>query len=1029
MKPIKIFFFLFLFFASIVCRAEGEGRVVFIGNSITAGWIMYHPEFFETNGYIDRGICGEVTEQILARFEADVVALKPELVVIAGGTNDIAEGGDEYSPEATLANFKSMVALARANGIKVVIGSLLPCEKFTWGRKPDNAPAAIEHMNSLLRAYTAEEGIPFADYYPHMVSGPEKALNPDWTVDHIHPTLPGYLVMEGVVKPLIDKELGAAPRSLDDIERESYHAEWSPATLAGTDMQPVKSAKAAQGAKARSLGGEWELTAGETPDWSNAIAAHVPGSVHGALYAAGLIPDPTVGLNDSIAERQSYRHWWMRRRFDYKGCKRPVRLTFGGVANKCTIYLNGKELGRHEGMLSDFSYILDSELKDGDNELLVHLEPIPDTGAGHNPSWTQTVVANCVYGWHYVKIPTLGLWRDVEIAEVPVNEFENPFIFTRSTDGSMRLTVTLPEAKPKAELKLVVKPKNFDGKAQAYSADVSGRTGEVALDFKIDNPQLWWPNGSGEQALYSADIQLSAPGAAPSVKTLQFGIRTIDMEPVGGTPNDSTYNWKFVVNGKPIFAKGTNWCLPDFMMDLSPERYGRFLGAAKEQNLNLLRAWGGGLVETDTFYDMCDSLGLMVMQEWPTAWNSHNFQPLDVLKETVDHNMLRIRSHPSLAMWAGGNESGEPFGEAIDHMGRRAVELDGTRPFHRGEPWGGSSHNHDSWWLDLHLNNALNMSAAFFGEFGMPSLPVRESVDRYLAGEEYRYPLPQGTVFEHHAPTFGAWQDMRLLFREAGWFVEPTSLDNMILGSQLAQTMGTRRAMERARTLWPHSSAGAVYYKINDVYPGLSWGSLDYYGAKKTVHYFVKRSTQHCLPVILFNHTNLTGLPAELDYYLLDDNLDLAGKPVVAQVCVYDHKMNLICQRADTIAPSAQVNVLPQISLTKKQTTTPMLYFKADVRSIDGELLARNWYMENFDSKQNAMFDAPSAEVTVERSGNVITLSNTSATAPAVGVNIEVPGHAATLTLSDNMLWLDPGETVTITANTPEPASVTWWNK
>jgi hypothetical protein len=100
----------------------------------------------------------------------------------------------------------------------------------------------------------------------------------------------------------------------------------------------------------------------------------------------------------------------------------------------------------------------------------------------------------------------------------------------------------------------------------------------------------------------------------------------------------------------------------------------------------------GGQPVTDDFYDLCDELGLMVMQEWPTAWNSHKEQPYGVLEETVRLNTLRLRNRPSWVMTTGGNESSDPFGPAIDMMGRLAIELDGTRPFHRGEPWGGSRH-------------------------------------------------------------------------------------------------------------------------------------------------------------------------------------------------------------------------------------------------------------------------------------------------------------------------------------------------
>ncbi|MDE7397554.1 MAG: beta-mannosidase, partial [Muribaculum sp.] len=460
-------------------------------------------------------------------------------------------------------------------------------------------------------------------------------------------------------------QIDSTGRSLDEIERISFRAGISPADLSGIEMKNVspKTIKNFKSSGEISLSGTWLLAEGLDSIGEEAIIAKVPGSVHSALFDAGLIPDPTIGMNDSIAEKQSYKNWWYRRKFHYDKNWDKVMLSFDGVANKCTVYLNGKKLGSHEGMMGGPDYLLGDELKNGENELLVYLEGIPNPvpGPGANPSWVNTVVANCVYGWHYVKIPSLGIWADVRLKEVPKVAIQHPFIFTRNLDGSMRLVVNIPDEHPAAMISLNVRPKNFDGKQHAYRCDVSGLKGDVALDFKIDDPRLWWPNGVGEQPLYTATVTYDAGNGLHDVKTLNFGVRTIEMQPVGGEERKDVYNWKFVVNGRPICIKGANWCLIDYMLDLSPEHYSRFLGAAKEQNLNLLRAWGGGLVETDTFYDMCDEMGLMVMQEWPTAWNSHLSQNFDILKETIDRNTYRIRSHPSLVMWAGGNESSDPF--------------------------------------------------------------------------------------------------------------------------------------------------------------------------------------------------------------------------------------------------------------------------------------------------------------------------------------------------------------------------------
>ena len=825
-----------------------------------------------------------------------------------------------------------------------------------------------------------------------------------------------------------------AQQSLDELDRISYKAGPSPLEKQG---EPLK-ARGGSNEQVKmpgtiSLSGEWQLVEanGDKPEWSRGVNAKVPGSVHAALFQAGKIPNPVLRVNDTIAEQCSYKSWWMKRKFIYQKNWKSVRLSFDGVANKCTVYLNGVELGSHEGMFGGPDFMVTDKLKNGENELTVLLQAIPNPGKNADPfqsSWNKTVVANCVYGWHYAKIPTIGIWQGVRLEEVPAKAIEHPFVITRNTNGEMRLVVDLPQRVEKGTLKLTVSPKNFKGNSQSYSFNIINRQGELVLDFNIKEPKLWWPNNYGDQNLYTARVSLESGGSVPDVKTVNFGIRTIVMAPQPEGKREDLYNWTFVINGKPIFMKGADWCLIDVMMDLSAEHYRKILEAGKEQHFQLLRAWGGGLSETDTFYDLCDELGLMVMQEWPTCWNTHLSQPLDVMKETVERNTYRIRSHPSLAMWAGGNESSKPFGAMIDMMGKASIEQDGTRAFHRGEPFGGSSHNHDSWWLDLHLNNALNMKALFCGEFGMPSLPVKETVMRYLDGDKFNIDSLDNSVFKHHTPTLGTWgNDLVRMKREASFFLEPNSLDNLILGTQLAQVIGTRRALERSRTRWPEST-GALYYKLNDVYPAMAWASVDYYGARKPVHYFVKRSFDPCIPVILFDRTNLTRQEVRLPHFVLDDTLRFKDKQLETRTIVYNSEMDTVYNKSQKIVIKKSVEELEPIALDEKQTCSRMLWFKTDLIGEDGKLINRNWYIENFDSKTGNVLEAPRCNVSVKQTGKILYITNNSTKIPAVGISIEVPGEEDKLILSDSYLWIEPGETVEITMNTSSPARVTGWN-
>lgn len=187
--------------------AKKEKRVVFMGNSITEGWVSNRPEFFTENNYVGRGISGQTSYQFVVRFREDVINLQPKLVVINAGTNDAAENTGPYNEDITFGNIVSMVQLAQANKIKVILTSVLPASEFGWNKKITDAADRIAGLNARIEAYAKANKIPYVDYYKEMVSGPERSLNPAYTKDGVHPTKEGYAVMEALIKPAIEKVL------------------------------------------------------------------------------------------------------------------------------------------------------------------------------------------------------------------------------------------------------------------------------------------------------------------------------------------------------------------------------------------------------------------------------------------------------------------------------------------------------------------------------------------------------------------------------------------------------------------------------------------------------------------------------------------------------------------------------------------------------------------------------------------------------------------------------------------------------
>ena len=185
-----------------------DKRVVFMGNSITEGWPMHRPEFFKENpNYVGRGIGGQTSYQFLLRFREDVIKLNPKVVIINAGTNDVAENTGPYNEEFTFNNIVSMVEIAKANKIKVVLTSVLPAARFGWHPHVTDAPEKIMSLNKRIEAYAKANKIPYVDYYTPLVDTDGRTLAKKYSNDGVHPLPDGYKVMEALIQPVIKKLL------------------------------------------------------------------------------------------------------------------------------------------------------------------------------------------------------------------------------------------------------------------------------------------------------------------------------------------------------------------------------------------------------------------------------------------------------------------------------------------------------------------------------------------------------------------------------------------------------------------------------------------------------------------------------------------------------------------------------------------------------------------------------------------------------------------------------------------------------
>lgn len=819
--------------------------------------------------------------------------------------------------------------------------------------------------------------------------------------------------------------------SLDEIDFRHYQAGPSPLdTEADAVALTPGAAEVPVVAAPLSLDGQWELVAGDEPNWVEAMAARVPGSVHTALHEAGVIPPPYHGRNQDVAAAWSAKTFWYRKVFPRPPRAQGDVLVFHGICNRCTIWLNGQELGRHEGMFTRVEFPVDHLLEDT-NTLVVKLDPAI--------ALEKTVSFMNAYDYG-AKVPPLGIWRSTELRGRPAVEIRNPFVATRDAHGGVVDLVTElvgPESGWAGTLVGTISPETFAGTELHFKHAVasSSSASEVHLRFTVPDPHLWWPVDLGEQHLYRLELAfLPEDAGAPDLEQTTFGIRTIEMAPVNGKPRPRLYDWTFVVNGKPMFVKGANWCTPDALMDLSRARYERALSQAACQHIQMLRCWGYGLVETDEFYDLCDRKGILVMQEWPTDALSFLTQPYDLLEETVRENTLRLRNHPSLALYCAGNESsmyamvaqGALFAPVINMMGRLNSELDGTRVFHRAEPRGGSDHDYSVFHVGQPIDDAFTAESIFNGEFGYPSYPSLESVERFLPEEEKTlWPPPADGSFAYHTPN--DLESLEYFTKTLEQFTRRRTMRDLILDSQLTQAVVVRHTVERARSRWPEST-GTLYFLFNDNAPAAGLATVDWYGTPKISYYLIQQSYAPLLAVTLFSRATTHGEPLELPVLLLDDADELNGISWNVAVRAYGADLSIIDEAGfsgeGSVGPVAR---LGELALSAEQTETAPLLTVTDV-VCDGRLASRNWYFTNFQPTPGCLFALPQTNLSFTMGDGHVTIKN-EGTIPAVGVNIACPSHPDSFFAHENYVWLEPDESKTIAvASSTEELVVTAWN-
>lgn len=452
------------------------------------------------------------------------------------------------------------------------------------------------------------------------------------------------------------------------------------------------------------------------------LPATVPGTVLTTLLNNKKVPDPFYGMNneripDIYNTGRDYYTYWFVKDFMEKptGAGEEVWLQFRGVNYSCDVYLNGRKLNAHThyGMYLRQQYNITGYLsKDGSNRLAVIVYP-PDPvgnangGQGGDGTIAHNVTHQYVAGWDWIqpiRDRNTGIWDKVTIERTHTINLENPHVMTlvpgvRQSGGQQAPAVIKVSAEvenPSGKDVQGIVQYELEGETIQKAVTIpAGKITTVQLpDHTLQNPKLWWPNGYGEQPLYTIRLQfVSSEKELLDEEKVRFGVRELQT-----AWNAHTRSMEVLVNGQKIFIKGGNWIISDAMLRFSPERYDAEIRFHRDMNLNLIRIWGGAITERPEFYDACDRYGLLVMQDF---WNSGdcNGRWLDPMKKEDqwtrrqypdDHGLFlrsaadqvkMIRNHPSLALWCGGNEI-TPTDDILFPLKDSIVgQLDGTRYF------------------------------------------------------------------------------------------------------------------------------------------------------------------------------------------------------------------------------------------------------------------------------------------------------------------------------------------------------------
>lgn len=659
----------------------------------------------------------------------------------------------------------------------------------------------------------------------------------------------------------------------------------------------------------------WEFSQAGSNEW---MSARVPGTVHQDLLDHGRLPDPFYGMNEQKVQWVEKEDWLYRTVFTVTADQLKsdaAWLTFEGLDTYADVYLNGSLLLKADNMFVGHKLAVKDVLREGENRLMIRFRsPVEETA----PQWdtdgfnypadndhsekrmsVYTRKAPYSYGWDWgIRLTTSGIWRPVKLTFCNGAAIDDFFVRQQEVTEQVakvdnQLEINNVTSTPKeAQVKVVYA---YGEQADTLTRTVVLQPGKNSLSMPawIEKPHLWMPNGWGDPALYTFTATVSVDGKEVASREEAIGLRSIRVVMEDDKDGKSFY---FEVNGKPMFAKGSNYIPGDALLpNMTGERYARLFEDIRAANMNMVRVWGGGIYEDDRFYEEADRNGILVWQDFIFACTTYPHDPtfLKRVSEEAVYNMRRLRNHASLAMWCGNNEIYEgmrywgwkdkyspvvwkEMTEGYDvlfcQLLPELVEAnDPGRFYMHGSPyeanWGrpeswkiADSHNWGTWYGQKPFESLDTEIPRFMSEYGFQAFPEMKTIRMFASPEDYELESP--VMNAHQKASIGNFLIKKTM---ALYYKVPEKFEDLIYAGLILQGKGMRHGIEAHRRHRPYCM-GSLPWQLNDSWPVVSWSSIDYYGNWKAMHYQIRRAFAPVLVDAIKEGNNLS-------YYIMSDRL------------------------------------------------------------------------------------------------------------------------------------------------------------